>query len=125
MLRITAAALLSKSGFSTSGFWEVRRERNTGGSYPEHRIGKPIYDVDTRWNSAYDMIVQYLELEAEYTDFCNSHSQVKCLLLTAEEIVSDPTCARASTFSNGLALPRQLETCCPALLQKIEKGESG
>jgi hypothetical protein len=49
---------------------------------------KPIYDVDTRWNSAYDMIVQYLELEAEYTDFCNSHSQVKCLLLTAEEIVS-------------------------------------
>ena len=49
---------------------------------------KPIYDVDTRWNFAYDMIVQYLELEAEYTDFCNSHSQVKCLLLTAEEILS-------------------------------------
>ncbi len=34
------------------------------------------------------MIVQYLELKAEYTDFCNSHSQVKYLLLTAEEIVS-------------------------------------
>jgi hypothetical protein len=49
---------------------------------------KPIYNVDTRWNSAYDMIVQYLELEAEYTDFCNSYSQVKCLLLTAKEIVS-------------------------------------
>ena len=49
---------------------------------------KPIYDIDTHWNSAYDMIIQYLELEAEYTDFCNSHSQVKCLLITAEEIVS-------------------------------------
>ncbi len=35
---------------------------------------KPIYDVNTRQNSAYDMIVQYLELEAEYTDFCNSYS---------------------------------------------------
>ena len=35
---------------------------------------KPIYDVNTRQNSAYNMIVQYLELEAEYTDFYNSYS---------------------------------------------------
>ncbi|PVH68833.1 hypothetical protein DL98DRAFT_440305, partial [Cadophora sp. DSE1049] len=34
---------------------------------------KPIYDVDTRWNSAYNIIVQYLELKAEYSDFCNSY----------------------------------------------------
>ncbi len=35
---------------------------------------KPIYDVNTRQNSTYNMIVQYLELKAEYTDFYNSYS---------------------------------------------------
>ncbi len=55
---------------------------------PQASNQKPIYDVNTRWNSTYNMIVQYLELEAEYTDFYNSYSQVKYLLLTAKEIVS-------------------------------------
>src|SRR5712664_3542867 len=52
------------------------------------RSRKPIYDVDTRWNSAFDMITQYLELEAEYNDFCNTHPQVKCLQLSNTEVVS-------------------------------------
>ena len=34
------------------------------------------------------MITQYLELEAEYTDFCDSHPQVKCLQLSNTEVVS-------------------------------------
>ena len=35
---------------------------------------KLIYDVNTRQNSAYNIIVQYLKLKAEYTDFYNSYS---------------------------------------------------
>jgi len=34
------------------------------------------------------MITQYLELEAEYNDFCNTHPQVKCLQLSNTEVVS-------------------------------------
>ncbi|KAH7418649.1 ribonuclease H-like domain-containing protein, partial [Cadophora sp. MPI-SDFR-AT-0126] len=44
--------------------------------------------IDTRWNSAYDMIDQFLELEAEYTEFVDTHPQVKCLLPSSEEIVA-------------------------------------
>jgi hypothetical protein len=34
------------------------------------------------------MIMQFLELEAEYTEFINTHNQVKCLLLSSGEIVA-------------------------------------
>jgi hypothetical protein len=34
------------------------------------------------------MIMQFLELEAEYTEFINTHNQVKCLLLSPGEIVA-------------------------------------
>jgi hypothetical protein len=57
-------------------------------SMPRTHYRKPTYDVDTRWNSAYDMIDQFLELEAEYTEFVDTHPQVKCLLPSSEEIVA-------------------------------------
>ncbi|XP_044714741.1 uncharacterized protein HRG_11776 [Hirsutella rhossiliensis] len=57
-------------------------------SMPRTHYRKPTYDVDTRWNSAYDMIDQFLELEAEYTEFVDTHPQVKCLLPLSEEIVA-------------------------------------
>lgn len=57
-------------------------------SMPRTHHRKPTYDVDTRWNSAYDMIDQFLELEAEYTVFVDTHPQVKCLLPSSEEIVA-------------------------------------
>jgi hypothetical protein len=57
-------------------------------SMPRTSYRKPTYDVDTRWNSAYDMIDQFLELEAEYTEFVDTHAQVKCLLPSSEEIVA-------------------------------------
>ena len=36
---------------------------------PKAANRRPIYDVDTRWNSALDMIEQFLELEEEYKAF--------------------------------------------------------
>jgi hypothetical protein len=49
---------------------------------------RPIYDVDTRWNSAYDMVQQFLDLLPEYTAFVESHDQVRCLLPSECEIVA-------------------------------------
>ena len=49
------------------------------------RTRRPIYDVDSRWNSMYDMIVQYLELIAEYRQFVKHHKQVHTLALTETE----------------------------------------
>ncbi|KAM4061947.1 hypothetical protein HRG_013460 [Hirsutella rhossiliensis] len=63
-------------------------------SMPRTHYRKPTYDVDTRWNSAYDMIDQFLELEAEYTEFVDTHPQVKCLLPLSEEIVALINCGR-------------------------------
>ncbi len=40
---------------------------------PKAANRRPIYDVDTRWNSALDMIEQFLELEEEYKAFVESH----------------------------------------------------
>jgi hypothetical protein len=55
---------------------------------PKAALRRPIYDVDTRWNSAYNMIRQYLDLEAEYAAFIESHPQVQCLLLSNKEVIS-------------------------------------
>src|SRR6187402_3417228 len=49
---------------------------------------RPIYDVDTRWNSAFDMIAQFLELRQEYEDFIDDHPATKCLFPSDTEIVA-------------------------------------
>lgn len=49
---------------------------------------RPIYDVDTRWNSAFDMIAQFLELRQEYEDFVDDHPATKCLFPSDKEIVA-------------------------------------
>jgi hypothetical protein len=55
---------------------------------PKAANRRPIYDVDTRWNSALDMIEQFLELEEEYKAFVESHPQVHCLCLNNSEVVA-------------------------------------
>src|SRR6266487_6011583 len=55
---------------------------------PKAANRRPIYDVDTRWNSALDMIEQFLELEEEYKAFVESHPQVHCLRLNDSEVVA-------------------------------------
>ena len=42
-------------------------------SIPYTHYRKLTYDIDTRWNSAYNIINQFLELEAEYIEFINTH----------------------------------------------------
>lgn len=49
---------------------------------------RPIYDVDTRWNAMYDMIVQYLDLFDEYEAFIDAHPYVKNLKITDDEKLS-------------------------------------
>ena len=49
---------------------------------------RPIYDVDTRWNSMYDMIKQFLDLLPEYKSFITSHRQISCLLPSTDEILA-------------------------------------
>jgi len=56
--------------------------------YPRCIHRKPRYDVKTRWNSAYDMIQQALDLQQEYTEFCGEHRAVKALLPTSNEWVT-------------------------------------
>jgi hypothetical protein len=54
---------------------------------PKTAKPRPIYDVDTRWDSTYDMVQRFLDLLPEYTAFVGSHDQVKCLLPSESEIV--------------------------------------
>ena len=53
--------------------------------YPRCVHRKPRYNVKTRWNSAYNMIQQALDLQQEYTEFCGEHPAVKALLPTPNE----------------------------------------
>jgi hypothetical protein len=57
-------------------------------SMPRTANRRPIYDVDTRWNSAYDMILQFLDLLPEYSAYIETHATIKCLLPTDLEIVA-------------------------------------
>lgn len=49
---------------------------------------RPIYDVDSRWNSAYDMLKQFLELLPEYQQFVDDNPAIACLMPTNEECVA-------------------------------------
>ncbi len=49
---------------------------------------RPIYDVNMRWNSAFDIILQFLDLLPEYSAYVELHSTIKCLLLSDSEIVA-------------------------------------
>ena len=55
---------------------------------PKAANRRPIYDVNTRQNSALDMIEQFLELEEEYKVFVESHPQAYCLRLNDSEVVA-------------------------------------
>jgi hypothetical protein len=49
---------------------------------------RPIYDVDTRWNAMYDMILQYLDLYEEYKEFIKAHPNTKYLKLSIDKKVA-------------------------------------
>lgn len=55
---------------------------------PKTSNRKPIYDVDTRWNSCKDMMEQFIELEPEYNHFIDNHPEIEALRLTGEEQVA-------------------------------------
>jgi hypothetical protein len=56
-------------------------------SMPRTKNRRPIYDVDTRWNSGHDMMEQYIELTPEYNEFIERNPQIAALRLTdAEEL---------------------------------------
>ncbi len=55
--------------------------RNTGQeqdqkAMPKTKTRRPIYNVNTRQNSAYNMIKQFLELKAKYIEFIRTYPQV-------------------------------------------------
>jgi hypothetical protein len=70
--------------------WILRQaeREQTWKSMPKTTSRRPIYDVDSRWNSAYDMIVQYLDLLNEYTAYVDGIPQIKCLLPGDRETVA-------------------------------------
>jgi hypothetical protein len=55
---------------------------------PKTRNRKPIYDIDTRWNSCKDMLEQYIELEPEYNHFIDTHPEIEALRLTDAELIA-------------------------------------
>ena len=57
-------------------------------SMPRTKNRRPIYDVDTRWNSAHDMMEQFIELEPEYNEFIDRNPQIEALRLTETETLA-------------------------------------
>jgi hAT family protein len=71
--------------------WMLRsfpREHDWQNVSPRTKHRRPIYDVDTRWNAAFDMIEQFLDLEPEYIEYIKNHPQIACLLPTDHEIIA-------------------------------------
>ena len=49
---------------------------------------RSIYNVNTRWNSAYNIIKQFLKLLNKYFFFIKNNPKVKCLLSTEFELLA-------------------------------------
>lgn len=80
---------------------------------------KPIYDVDTRWNSMFDMIVQFLDLQAEYLQFIDDNVQLEALRPTDSEITQLASLRIALQPFKDMTL--QVSEFMPTIVRSLEK----
>jgi hypothetical protein len=80
---------------------------------------KPIYDVDSRWNSMYDMICQFLDLQPEYLQFISDNAQIEALRPTDSEITQLTSLAIALEPFKKMTL--QVSQSMPTISRSLEK----
>jgi hypothetical protein len=88
-------------------------------SMPKTSNRRPIYDVDTRWNSMYDMVQQFLELLPEYEAFIDTHAQAKYLKLTDDEKLALHQIAFVLKPFKDMTL--DVSTAMPSVVRSLEK----
>ena len=88
-------------------------------SMPKTIKRRPIYDVETRWNAMYDMILQYLDLYDEYEAFINSHPQTKYLKLTDDEKLALHQIAYVLKPFKDMTL--KVSESMPSIVRSLEK----